>query len=121
METGLGVSGAGSEEAGWATLTVRCVDLRGAAGFFLAAFFLADFRVGFFLAVACVAPRFALLCADGLRSRAAALVRAGFFFFTRAPEAVALRAFFFALAICAFSSGARFQCSAACAWLATSR
>ena|SRR5688572_3095306 len=122
IETGLGVSGAGSGAAGWAAEVAGAGDLRGAVGFFLAAFFLADFRVGFFLAVACFAPRFALpRAAADLRERGLALARTGFFFFARALAAAALRAFFFAVAICAFSCGRRFQCNAACAWLATSR
>jgi hypothetical protein len=121
IETGLGVSGAGSGAAGWVAVPADAGDLRGAVGFFLAAFFLADFRVGFFLAVACFAPRFALPRAGDLRVGWPGLARTGFFFFARALAAAALRAFFFAVAICAFSCGRRFQCSAACAWLATSR
>ena len=122
IETGLGVSGAGSGAAGWVAVPAGAGDLRGAVGFFLAAFFLADFRVGFFLAVACFVPRWALpRAAADLRERWLALARTGFFFFARALAAAALRAFFFAVAICAFSCGRRFQCNAACAWLATSR
>ena len=48
---GLGVSGAGSSAAGWADGVSGAARRRGAAGFFLAAFFRADFTVGFFLPV----------------------------------------------------------------------
>ena len=49
-EAGLGVSGAGGSAAGWADRASGSERRRGAAGFFLAAFFRADFLVGFFLA-----------------------------------------------------------------------
>jgi hypothetical protein len=50
IATGLGVSGAGGAEPDPRVSASRAEDLPGAAGFFLAAFFLADFSVGFFLA-----------------------------------------------------------------------
>src|SRR5688500_2220898 len=56
MATGLGVSGAGGSAAGWAVRASGAGFTLGAAGFFLAAFFLADFSVGFFLAVFFAAP-----------------------------------------------------------------
>jgi len=49
-KAGLGVSGAGGSAAGWADRASGSERRRGAAGFFLAAFFRADFLVGFFLA-----------------------------------------------------------------------
>jgi hypothetical protein len=52
MEIGLGVCGAGGSAAGWVVRASGAERRRRAAGFFLAAFFLADFLVGFFLAVA---------------------------------------------------------------------
>src|SRR5688572_7067360 len=58
MATGLGVSGAGSSAAGWADEASGAGRRRGAAGFFLAAFFLADFLVGFFLAATVMARCF---------------------------------------------------------------
>src|SRR5688572_15886052 len=100
IETGLGVSGAGSGAAGWAAEVAGAGDLRGAVGFFLAAFFLADFRVGFFLAVACFAPRAALV--GFLRAAdfaARVFARSDLFFFARLPPGASLRRFFFALAI----------------------
>jgi hypothetical protein len=68
-------------------------------GFFLAAFFLADFRVGFFLAVACFAPRAALVGFLRAADFAARVFARSFFFFARLPPVAAFRGFFFALAI----------------------
>src|SRR4051794_20940582 len=47
--TGVGVSGTGGAAADCAAKVSAIEEPRGAAGFFLAAFFLADFSVGFFL------------------------------------------------------------------------
>jgi hypothetical protein len=64
IKAGLGVSGAGSSAAGWAVGVSGAARRRGAAGFFLAAFFRADFTVGFFLAVFRAGARRADLAVD---------------------------------------------------------
>lgn len=50
MATGRGVAGARGSAAGWADRDTGAGSALRTAGFFLAAFFLADFTVGFFLA-----------------------------------------------------------------------
>jgi hypothetical protein len=56
IATGLGVSGAGGAEPDPRVSASGAEYLPGAAGFFLAAFFLADFSVGFFLAARVLRP-----------------------------------------------------------------
>ena len=117
IATGRGVSGVGGAAAVLAAEVLRAGFRLGAAGFFLAAFFLADFSVGFFLPVLPRAPvrarvflaalvrfleaelpRFADLRAPALP----AFGRAGFFLFADFPAAFPVRfraAAFLALAI----------------------
>jgi hypothetical protein len=100
---GLGVSGAGSSAAGWAEGVSGEGRRRGAAGFFLAAFFRADFTVGFFFAVFRAAdPRAGLPRRAAFRAGwrvsfflLAADFRVTFFFLA----AVRVRAAFFLVAI----------------------
>ena len=76
IDTGLGASGAGGSAAGWAVRVPGAVRRLWAAGFFLAAFTLADFLVGFFLP----AVRAGVFAADLRPANRFVALRTSFFF-----------------------------------------